>query len=53
MKTQIVSTAWSLIRRAWCRHTEYRMEHRLDGWVFICYDCGHVAPVIRKDQAND
>jgi len=24
------------------------MEHRLDGWVFICYDCGHVAPVIKK-----
>jgi len=45
---QILEASWSIVRRVWCQHREFRMEHRLDGWVFICYDCGHVAPVIKK-----
>ena len=48
MLPQIIEASWSLVRRVWCQHTEYRMEHRLDGWVFICYQCGHTAPVIKK-----
>lgn len=48
MRTALAA-AWSILRRAWCRHAACRTEHRGGVWYFVC-DCGYRTPVIRRDR---